>query len=99
MAKTNKEIRWDLASKYHDELRKVDDTLDSLAELWFSKDEIKSTRERLISNLQTKLEKEDGYEEARATHRAELKAKWSVKKAKEEKKRLQKEYEEEKEKL
>lgn len=94
MAKTNKEIRWDLASKYHDELTKVDDTLEFFEKSWYSKEEIKSTRERLISNLQTKLEKEDGYEEARATHRAELKAKWFVEKEKEEKEKLQRKYEE-----
>lgn len=92
MAKFNNEVRWDLASTYHDELRKVDDTLEFLKESWYSKEEIKLTRDRLISNLQSKLEKEEWYAESKETHRAELKAKRSVREAKEEKQKLQEEY-------
>lgn len=76
MSKSNKEIRKDLAIKYHENLRKVDETLDLLAESWYSKEEIQSIRERLISNFQDKLEKEEWYKEVREEHRKEIKERW-----------------------
>ena len=94
MAKTNKEIRWDLANQYYDSLREVEKTLEFLAKSWSSKEEIKVIRERLISNLQNNISNEEWYEESKKSHRAELKAKLFVKEAKKEKERLQKEYEE-----
>lgn len=94
MAKTNKEIRDDLAHKYYDSLREVEGTLEFLAKSWYSKEEIKETRERLISNLQNNLSNEEWYEESKKSHIAEHKAKWLVSKAKEEKERLKREYEE-----
>lgn len=93
MEKTNKEIRSDLANKYHDKLKQVNETLDFLSNSWYSKKEIKAIRERLISNLESKLWKEEWYDESKKSHRAEHKAELSLNKAKEEKERLKKEYE------
>ena len=94
MGKTNEEIRLDLANKYHDKLKQVNETLDFLSNSWYSKEEIKAIRERLISNLQSKLWKEEWYDESKKSHRAEHKAELSLNKAKEEKERLKKEYKE-----
>lgn len=94
MTKTNKEIRWDLAHKYFDELKKVNKTLDSLAELWYTEEEIKTTRERLLTNLQKKLSEEPWYEESKRTHLQEIKTKSWVRKAQTAKEELLKEYEE-----
>lgn len=93
MAKTNKEIRWDLANKYYNKFRTVDETLDFLTNSWYSKKEVDRIREGLISNLQSKLSMEDGYEESKELHRVENEAKLSLKKAKNEKQRLKREYE------
>lgn len=63
--KTNKEIRSELAEKYGDKLNKLHKTLDSLAERWYPKEALKIIREKLLSNLQGKLEKEDWYREVK----------------------------------
>ena len=94
MVVTKKEFRWHLANKYHDSLREVGGTLEFLAKSWYSKEEIKEIRGRLISNLQNNLSNEEWYEESKKSHRAEHKAKWLVVKAKEGKERLKREYEE-----
>ena len=94
MVVTKKEFRWHLAHKYHDRLRKVDETLDFLSDIWYWAEELKAVRERLISNLQTELSTEDWYEEAKTSHRAEHKAKRLLHMAEEEEWKLEKEYKE-----
>ncbi len=76
MTKNYKTTRQDLSKKYHEKLRKVDETLEFLAESWYSKEEIKETRERLISNLQVKLDNEEWYKQAKKEHKNEIKERW-----------------------
>ena len=83
MEKTNVEIRRNLYHKYSDEFRKLNQAIELLAESWYSKEEINTTRERLIKNLESKLSGEEWYKESKKSHRAEHKAKKQFKKAQE----------------
>ncbi len=94
MEKTYKEIREDLAKKYHDDLRKHENFFDWLAKIQSTKEKIKEIREMFINKLQSNLANEEWYEESKKSHIAEHKAKLSVIKAKEERERLKREYEE-----
>ena len=94
---TNKKFRDDLAKEMRDKYNERNEKLEQAENLSFSDGLKEQMKKEIMENFDQEMEEmksRPGYEKARKTHLEEIKARIKLAKSKQEKERLQKEYEE-----